>query len=52
MTASEEPPAFDEFVARGTFWIEGVGILVVGFIGLIINFIALWILFRKQVGKY
>ena len=43
-------PLYDEgFPSQVTFWIEGVGNLVVGSIGMIINIVALWILFRKQV---
>ena len=48
-TTTEEYFGLDQFAATVTYWIEGVGILAVGTIGLVINLIALWILFKKQV---
>ena len=41
---------FQKTVELFQFVVEGVGILTVGSIGLIINSIALYILFRKQVS--
>ena len=48
-TFNETFIGFDEFAGKVTYWIEGVGILAVGSVGLIINLVALWILFKKQV---
>lgn len=45
----EDGGPYNDFPSKVTFWIEGVGILVMGSVGLIINIVALWILFRKQV---
>ncbi len=41
---------FQKTVAIFQFLVEGLGILTVGSIGLVINIIALYILFRKQVS--
>ena len=46
---SDSDLAFASFVHGFKFYIEGVGILVVGLVGLVINVFALYILFRKQV---
>ena len=39
------------FVANFQYYVEGVGIIVTGSIGLVINIFALYILFRKQVSN-
>ena len=49
MNNTEDEPTGGEFPSKVTYWIEGVGNLAVGSVGLIINIVALWILFRKQV---
>ena len=51
-TDDDDVGPYNDFPSKVTFWIEGVGILVIGFVGLIINIVALWILFRKQVLTY
>lgn len=51
MNNTEDEPTGGEFPSKVTYWIEGVGNLAVGSVGLIINIVALWILFRKQVCK-
>ena len=40
----------DNVVAWAKYFIEGVGILTIGLVGLVINVFALCILFRKQVS--
>ena len=52
MNNTEDEPTGGEFPSKVTYWIEGVGNLAVGSVGLIINIVALWILFRKQVRLF
>ena len=40
----------EETVAAFQYYVEGVGILAVGSVGVVINIVALYILFRKQVS--
>ena len=40
----------EETVAAFQYYVEGVGILAVGSVGVVINIFALYILFRKQVS--
>ena len=42
----------EETVAAFQYYVEGVGILAVGSVGVVINIVALYILFRKQVSFY
>ena len=37
-------------IETAKFYIEGIGILCIGLLGLVINLFALYILFRKQVS--
>ena len=39
-----------ETVAAFQYYVEGVGILAIGSVGVVINIIALYILFKKQVS--
>jgi preprotein translocase subunit Sss1 len=39
----------DKLVMMSKFYIEGIGIMSIGIVGLVINAFALYILFRKQV---
>ncbi len=50
-TSTVEKNDFGNVVATAKFYIEGVGILSIGSLGLVINVIALSILFRKQVMR-
>jgi len=47
---SSQTSSYLELLLAAKFWIEGVGILVVGSVGLAINCLALAIVFRKQVS--
>ena len=58
-TGNEVDPEFvaymlhmEGLVDAAKFYIEGVGILAVGSVGLVINAFALCILFRQQVGNW
>ena len=42
---------FEEMLTTFQYYVEGVGIIVIGSIGLIINLFALYILFRKHVSS-
>ena len=41
---------FESMLTTFQYYVEGVGIIVIGSIGLIINLFALYILFRKHVS--
>ena len=43
---------FESMLTTFQYYVEGVGIIVIGSIGLIINLFALYILFRKHVSTY
>ena len=45
-----ENDGMKETVAAFQYYVEGVGILAVGSVGVVINIVALYILFRKQVS--
>ena len=45
-----ENDEMEEIVAAFQYYVEGVGILAVGSVGVVINIVALYILFRKQVS--
>ncbi len=51
MTSSAATLDLAELVRLSKFYVEGVGILSIGLVGLVINVLALSILFRKQVGS-
>ena len=42
----------EDIVAAFRYYVEGVGILAIGSVGVVINIIALYILFKKQVNTY
>ena len=46
----EKDDGMEETVAAFQYYVEGVGILAVGSVGVVINIVALYILFRKQVS--
>ena len=46
----EKDDGMEEIVAAFKYYVEGVGILAVGSVGVVINIVALYILFRKQVS--
>ena len=46
----EKDDGMEETVAAFQYYVEGVGILAVGSVGVVINIFALYILFRKQVS--
>ena len=48
----EKDDGMEETVAAFQYYVEGVGILAVGSVGVVINVVALYILFRKQVSFY
>ena len=48
----EKDDGMEETVAAFQYYVEGVGILAVGSVGVVINIVALYILFRKQVSFY
>ena len=48
----EKDDGMEEIVAAFQYYVEGVGILAVGSVGVVINIVALYILFRKQVSFY
>ena len=47
----QENLEFEEMLTTFQYYVEGVGIIVIGSIGLIINLFALYILFRKHVSS-
>jgi hypothetical protein len=47
----EKDDGMEETVAAFQYYVEGVGILAVGSVGVVINIVALYILFRKQVMR-
>ena len=46
----EKDDGMEETAAAFKYYVEGVGILAVGSVGVVINIVALYILFRKQVS--
>ena len=50
MLELEKDDGMEETVAAFSYYVEGVGILAVGLVGVVINIVALYILFRKQVS--
>ena len=46
----QEDLEFENTVATFQYFVEGIGIIVIGSIGLFINLFAFYILFRKQVS--
>ena len=46
----EKDDGMEETVAAFQYFVEGVGVLAVGSVGVVINIVALYILFRKQVS--
>ena len=52
MLELEKDDGMEETVAAFQYYVEGVGISAVGSVGVVINVVALYILFRKKVSFF
>ena len=48
----KDDDGMEETVAAFQYYFEGVGIMAIGSIGVVINIVALYILFKKQVSFF
>ena len=48
----KDDDGMEETVAAFQYYFEGVGIMAIGSVGVVINIVALYILFKKQVSFF